>query len=158
MGTGKSVVAKEVASKLQAKYLDLDDLIATKEGRQIKDIFAKEGEPYFRQLEKNALKEVAFQEGLVVACGGGIVLDAENIEIMKKTGKIICLSARPEVILERTSRHTHRPLLNVDNPKEKIEALLKIRQPFYALSDETIDTSDLPLDEVVAKVLKTIKS
>lgn len=154
MATGKTAVGKELARKKKWQFLDLDELIELRQKRTISDIFAKEGEAYFRRIEKKILQEVSREKKFVIACGGGIVLDKDNIRIMKETGKMICLSATPEVILKRTQSYMHRPLLNVQNPKEKIEMLLKFRAPFYAQSDYTIDTSNISINEVVAKILK----
>jgi len=154
MGTGKSSVARELAKKKKWRFLDLDELIELRQKRIISDIFAQEGEPYFRKIEKQALKEAAKEEKFVVACGGGIVIKPENIKIMKETGIVVCLTATPEEILKRISTQTHRPLLNVANPKKQIEFLLKIRAPLYAQADKTIDTSKLSVKEVVEKILK----
>jgi shikimate kinase len=156
MGTGKTSVGREVARKKKRKFLDLDELIELREKRIILDIFAQEGQPYFRKIEKKALREVSGEDDFVVACGGGIVLDKDNIDIMKRTGIIICLSASPKAILERTSCQAQRPLLNVADPKEQIEFLLKFRAPYYALADKNIDTSKLSIKEVADRVLKLI--
>ncbi len=158
MGTGKTVAGKEVAGQLDRNFLDLDSLIEEAQNKKIARIFAEDGEPYFRKAEKQILKKVSAGINLVVACGGGIVLDKENIQIMKQTGIMICLTSRPEVILARTQRYKHRPLLNVDDPKKKIEELLEFRAPFYAQADYTIDTSDLPVSSVVNKVLEYVRA
>jgi shikimate kinase len=79
-------------------------------------------------------------------------MNEDNIKVMKNTGIVICLNAKPQVILKRISSSTHRPLLNVANPKEKIELLLKLRSPYYALADKSIDTSRLSVKEVVGKI------
>ena len=129
MGTGKSAVGKALAKKKEWCFVDLDELIELKERRLIREIFAKEGEPYFRKVEKSVLKEVAKEKNFVVACGGGIVTDKANIKTMKASGEIICLAATSAVILKRTSLYRHRPLLNVTNPKKPIELLLKLRAP-----------------------------
>ena len=153
MGTGKTAVGKQTAMQLNRKFLDLDAIIEARQNKKITQIFAQEGEAYFRSLEKQALGEVAAGKDLVVSCGGGIVIDQENIGVMKQTGVVICLSARPDVILSRTNSYSHRPLLNVDNPLKKIEELLKVRAPFYAKADYTIDSSDLKISEVVNRIL-----
>lgn len=158
MGTGKTAVGREVAKKLNQQFLDLDSLIEEKEKRQISQIFSQDGEAYFRNAEKQALKEISTRRNLVASCGGGIVLDKENIQIMKKTGVLICLSSRVEVILARTRGYRYRPLLNVDNPEKRIEELLKIRAPFYAQADYTIDTSNLAISSVVSKVLEYVRA
>ena len=93
MGTGKTAVGKELAKKKKLQFVDLDELIELREKRVISDIFAKNGEPYFRKAEKRVLKEVSKEKKFMVACGGGIVLDKGNIKIMKETGIIICLTA-----------------------------------------------------------------
>jgi len=154
MGTGKTAVGKELATKKKLQFVDLDELIELREKGVISDIFAKNGEPYFRKVEKRVLKEVSKEKKFVVACGGGIVLDKDNIKIMKETGIIICLAASPQVILERTNAYCHRPLLNISNPRKQIELLLKLRSPYYAQADKTIDTSKISVKEVVEKIAK----
>ncbi|MFH1441063.1 MAG: shikimate kinase [Candidatus Omnitrophota bacterium] len=157
MGTGKSSVGRLLSKRTGRKFVDLDDLIEIKENKKISDIFVKNLEGYFRKIEKQTLIEISEKQEVIVACGGGIVIDPENIKVMKKTGKIICLMAKPEVILKRTERYSHRPLLKVDDPKKQIELLLEKRAPFYAMADITIDTSELKMQEVVEEVLKFVK-
>ncbi len=154
MGTGKTCVGKALAKKKKWQFVDMDDLIELRQKRSIADIFAKEGEPYFRRVEKQILKEVAKEDKFIVACGGGIVIDKNNIKVMRETGKIICLTAAPEAILKRTAGYAHRPLLNVKDPKKQIEVLMKMRAPYYAQADRTIDTSKISVQEVVGKILK----
>lgn len=154
MGTGKTSVGKELAKKHKLCFVDLDELIELREKRIIADIFANEGEQYFRRLETRILKKVAKEKGLIVACGGGIVINPLNIKIMKESGIMVCLAANPEVILKRTSKETHRPLLNVKDPKKQIEHLLKLRAPYYAQADRIVDTSRLSIKEIVDKLSK----
>jgi len=154
MATGKTSVGRELARKKKWHFLDLDELIELREKRTISEIFAKEGEPYFRKVEKRILKEVAAESKFVIACGGGIVIDPENIKTMKESGIIICLTATPKVILKRASGFTHRPLLNVAEPEKQVELLLKLRAPYYAQADKTIDTSKKNVKEVVGIILK----
>ncbi len=156
MGTGKTTVGRQLAKVLKRQFVDLDDLIELREKKAIADIFAAEGEAYFRRLEAHTLKEVAKENDFIVACGGGIVINKDNIILMKETGKLLCLSATPEIILKRTQGFRHRPLLNVSNPKQKVELLFKLRAPFYALADKCIDTSKLSVKQVVEKVLKIV--
>ena len=157
MGTGKTSVGKILAQSLNMDFLDLDNVIEAKESAKITNIFAQKGEPYFRKVEKEVLKEAAQKENLIVACGGGIVIDEDNVNLMKKTGKIICLAAKAETILDRTKGYAHRPLLNVSDPKVKIEELLNLRAPFYAKADYMIDTSNLSIEEVVSKILEIVQ-
>ncbi len=156
MATGKSIVGKELAGKLKRQFADLDQLIELKEKRLIAEIFAKNGEPYFRKLEKETLCQASREDNFIYACGGGIVIDKDNIKIMKQTGTIICLTAKPEVILKRLGRTSHRPLLVVPDPKKQIRLLLKLRAPFYAQADKIIDTSRLSVAQVVNRILKIV--
>ncbi len=152
MATGKSSVGRIFADRYNLQFVDLDHLIELREKKRISDIFAKDGEPYFRKVEKEFLQEAAKKNRIVVACGGGIVIDPENIRIMKGSGIIICLTAKPEVILKRSSGSKQRPLLNVADPKKRIEALLEKRASYYALADKIIDTSRLSIKGVVDKI------
>ena len=158
MGTGKSSVGRQLAKEKDWNFVDLDELIELQQQRRIVDIFAKEGEPYFRKIEKKILKQVSTQKKFVVACGGGVVLDPGNIKIMKKTGILICLSATCEAILKRVSASTHRPILNVAKPRERIELLLKMRAPYYMQADKTIDTSRSSIKQVVDKLVKLLSN
>ena len=152
MGTGKTVLARRLSEKLGMEYVSTDSLIEEKERRSISDIFSKEGEDYFRAVEKDVVKEASRMNNAVIDAGGGVVLDSENTEVLKKKGIVVCLWSEPEVILERTKEYTHRPLLNVDNPLDKIRELVAFRKPFYERADYHIDTSKLQVEEVVNKI------
>ena len=156
MATGKTTLGKEIARRKKWHFLDLDEFIELREKRIISDIFAREGEAYFRRSEKKALKEVSREKKFVVACGGGIVVDKENIKIMQETGKVICLVASVKAILERTRGHSQRPLLKVDDPRQQIELLLKLRKPFYARIKKSVDTSRCTIKEAADRILKII--
>jgi len=157
MGTGKTVVGRELAKIKKWRFADLDELIELREGMTIPDIFSKKGEPYFRIIEKKVLKDISREEKFVVACGGGVVINKENIKTMKARGIMICLKANPSVILKRVSGLATRPLLNVVKPKERIGLMLKLRSPYYALADKSIDTSKLSVKEVAAEIIKLSK-
>jgi len=157
MGAGKTVSGKELSKRLGMLFIDSDDIIVEREKRSINDIFAKSGEPYFRKIEKEVIKELSGRDGLVIACGGGAVLDKENMENLRKNGVIIYLYAKPDVIYQRTRAYSHRPLLNVEDPKKEIEKILDARQQFYGQADFTIDTSELEIEDVVDKILELIK-
>jgi shikimate kinase len=156
MGTGKTSVGRQLAKNKGWNFIDLDELIELKQQRRIVDIFAQDGEPYFRKIEKKFLKQVSTQKKFVVACGGGIILDPDNIRLMKKTGISICLTATCEAILKRVSGSALRPNLNVAKPRERIELLLKMRAPYYLQADKTIDTSTLSVKQVAARISKII--
>lgn len=158
MGTGKTAVGKALAKREGLTFLDLDDLIVEKEGTQIVEIFEKMGEPYFRDLESEVLTETTDKEGLVVACGGGIVLNGRNISLMEAAGLVVCLDATAEVIYERTKEFAHRPLLNVKDPQAKIKELLDKRAPFYAKVKTHVATSDLSIEDVVNRIVAMVEN
>ena len=158
MGTGKTAVGRALAKKLKVQLVDIDDLIVKKENRSINDIFSQSKEPYFRKLEQETLREITLGNGQVVACGGGIVINPDNIAIMKKSGTMIGLTARPEIIYERVKRASHRPLLKVADPLEKIKELLALRKPYYEQAHVVIDTSALSVQEVMRHILDWVNS
>lgn len=152
MGTGKTAVAKALAKRFKMRYVSTDELIEKREKRSIADIFAEKGEAYFRQVESEIAGEVSFLSGTIIDAGGGIVIKEENLKNLKKNGTIICLTATVDVILERTKGKKHRPLLNTDDQKKKIEELFAERAPYYAKTDFTIDTSGLSVEDVAKKI------
>ncbi len=154
MGTGKSAVGKLLARSLSRPFLDLDRKIEKETGRSVQEIFAREGEAAFRRLEAKAVREAAALKSQVIATGGGVMSDEKNVQALKASGVLVCLTASPEVILERTSEAIiARPLLAGGNPRERIETLLKLRAPYYAQADLTIDTSNRPLQEIADEIL-----
>jgi len=157
MGTGKTVVAKRLAERLKREFLELDAVIEKKEGMSIKDIFEKKGEPYFRKLEKAVVKEAAQKQGLVISAGGGAIIDEENFKTLKPNSIIICLQALPDTIIQRTKGNVCRPLLNVPDPKKRIEELLAQRAPYYKKADHTVSTDNLTIDQVVAQISDIVK-
>jgi shikimate kinase len=158
MGTGKTSVARALSRKLGMKYVSTDEFIEKKEKTSIADIFSGKGENYFRKAEKDAVKGLSLMENVVIDAGGGAVTDPENVEHLKKKGIIVCLWAEPEVILDRTKKYTHRPLLNVGNPLEKIRELLMVRKPFYERADYHIHTSKMTPGQVVEEIERTVKN
>ena len=154
MGTGKSVVAKEVAKRLGLQYVSMDKMIEGREGRQIKEIFAQDGEDYFRKIEKEITKELSRKDDLVIDAGGGVVIDDENVRNLKSRGIMVSLSARADVILSRTDPGKDRPLLDTPDPKRRIEELLAARKGHYAKADFHIDTSDKKISDVIGEVIR----
>ncbi len=153
MGTGKTAVGKALASALGFKHIDTDLMIEAEAKKPIPEIFATEGEPAFRKYEAEAIRMITHLKRYVIATGGGAVMLDENIANMKRAGLVICLTATPEVIYERTRKDNYRPLLQIPDPIKKIKALLKIREPQYQKADYTIDTSNLSVDAVVETIL-----
>jgi len=158
MGTGKTTIACMLAEKFNAEFVDIDQLIEARQQMRIVDIFAEKGEVFFRKIEKEVVAEISLHQNKIISCGGGVVLDVDNIANLKQNGIVICLQANPEVIIERTKDYAHRPLLNVPKPEEKIRELLNIREIYYAKADYTVDTSSLSKMQVVDKIESWLKA
>jgi len=152
MGTGKSTIGKRIAARLSRKFIDTDTLVEHKSGKPIAALFLERGEPYFRTLEREAIDQACSEKGIVVATGGGALVNEENVRKLKASGTVICLTATPEIILSRVQGNTDRPLLQSDDPLEKIRMLLAARAGAYAKADLTIDTSCLNIEEIVEKI------
>ena len=150
--TGKSTVARQISVNLHIDFADTDELIESRTGKTIPELFATEGESVFRELESEVLREVSQWPNMVVATGGGIVLDPENREVMQRTGAVISLEAQPSTILARMqadeSDATERPLLASGDPLGRIAALKSSRQAAYVIADWTVNTDRLTMDEV----------
>jgi len=158
MGTGKTTIATALANKLKMRYVSTDDLIEKREKRTINEIFTKEGEDYFRDVESEVIREVTGMDALVVDTGGGVVLREENLANLKSNGIVICLTADENTIIARTNKYKHRPLLNVEDPKRKIRDLMAKRAGLYAKADHCIDTASLTSRQVVDKIVDIVNS
>lgn len=154
MGTGKSAVGKLLAKKLNKDFMELDEMIEIREKMSIKDIFEIKGEPYFRMVEKEVVKEASSRENIVISAGGGSIIDEENFKNLKNSGTIICLKASPETIIKRTKDLKTRPLLNILDPKKQIEELLKKREACYNKADFSINTDKLNIEQVVEEITR----
>ena len=156
MGSGKTVVARELARILGMKVIDVDTEIEKSLKMTINEIFKQFGEPRFRKIETEIIKRVSENNNVIISAGGGAVLKQENMDAMRKKGVIVCLTAAPETVLERTASTRDRPLLLVENPLERIKELLEFRKPFYEKADIMIDTeSKTPLqiaEEIVGRI------
>ena len=157
MGTGKTSVGKALAKKLGRPVIDIDRIIEEKEKRKISDIFEKDGEPRFREIEKEAIRAQAATEGAVITTGGGAVIDPENIKALRKNGTLVALLASPESIFERVRNAKHRPLLNGKDMLTEIKRLLAIREPYYRQSDLQFETDGRTSDEVADMILQALK-
>jgi len=153
MGTGKTSVGRQLADRLGLAFVDMDAVIEAHEGRPVPRIFAESGEPYFRALERDRVRELAARDGLAIATGGGVVLNPDNTRDFSLSGVLVCLTASPETILARVAAETHRPLLAGDDKGQKIRSLLKAREPFYGAIPSRVKTDGLTVDEVANAVL-----
>ena len=156
MGSGKSMIARELGKRLKAQVVATDDLVQAKEGQAIHEIFKSKGEAYFRNLESEIIKEVSLRRSIVIDCGGGAVLRKENLQHLKANGIVFYLQATPEVIYQRIKNEKHRPLLKVPDPLGCIKELYQQRLPLYNQADYVIDANDASIEGPVAEILKKI--
>lgn len=141
MGAGKSTVSGYLSEMLAMNRVEMDEIIAKKEGMSIPEIFEKNGEAYFRNCETNLLIQLQKQNQQVVSCGGGVVMRPENVEHMKKSGIIVLLTASPETIYDRVKDSDERPLLRGHMNIPYIKELMEARRPKYeAAADVVINT------------------
>lgn len=158
MGTGKSVVAKELARKLKMEFIDMDRIIEERQGTSIVDIFARYGERYFREQENKLVKELSKEENKVIATGGGTLLSSDNARMLGQTGEIVFLYADSQTIYNRVKRRNSRPLLKGENVLSKINHLLEERKKVYNNFTIKIDTTNLSIQEVTDRIIALLKS
>ena len=158
MGTGKSVVAKQLACKLKMEFIDMDRIIEERRGMSIADIFAGHGENYFREQENKLVKELSQKENKVIATGGGTLLSSYNAGMLGQTGEIVCLYADSQTIYNRVNKKNDRPLLKGENVLSEINRLLEERKKVYSNFTIKIDTTNLSVQEVVDKIIALLKS
>jgi shikimate kinase len=157
MGTGKTAVGKELAQLLDMKLIDVDTEIEKAEKTTINEIFRQSGEQRFRDKETDMIKAVSRNKNVIISTGGGAVLKKENMDILRENGVIICLTATPETILQRTGANSNRPLLQVENPFKKIKELLDFRKPYYEKADILIDTDDKNPLQIAREIIDKLK-
>ncbi len=153
MGVGKSCVGREVARRLGRPFVDMDVEIARRAGKSISDIFAQDGEPVFRAMESRLCRELSRQRGLVIATGGGALVDDDNRRVMMASGPVFCLNCEVDEILRRLSASRDRPLLDVVDRRRQIEQLLERRRAAYAAIPRQIDTTFMSVAQVAERVI-----
>lgn len=161
MGCGKSTTGRALAKQLGYGFVDTDDLITQLTGQAITDIFAESGEDHFRQVESKVLSEVAAHTNLVVATGGGIVLDKKNWSFLQH-GLVIWLDVEAKQLWQRLQADQSRPLLQKPNPQQVLEELLTQRRPLYRQSDVHIllkpdQSVESVCESVVQKITKVLR-
>jgi len=159
--TGKTVVGRALAARLGMEFVDADDYLVEKAGKTIKEIFAEDGEPAFRDLEEECMGELAGRDGLVVAAGGGAVMRQANVDYMKGSGKVVLLEADADTIYSRITTDpktgAQRPDLTDKDQYDEIVHLLEHRKPFYdAAADLTLNSAELSPQELVARIVGEI--
>ena len=158
MGAGKTSVGKMLAKKLQLRFCDLDATIEKELGMKMPEIFSTHGEGFFRDAESEALRSVAERERQAIATGGGVVLREENWEVMQREGVTIYLKAPAVVLYNRVKHNTSRPLLQVENPFDKIQELLSKRIPLYEKADLIVDTENLSPQKVAQEIIEKLSA
>jgi len=154
MGAGKSAVGRQLARLLHLEFVDSDDEIELRTGVDIPFIFEKEGETGFRKRETAVIDDLSRQEGIVLATGGGAIIDAQNRNHLGARGFVIYLHTSVDQQLTRTRKGRGRPLLQDDNPRAVLETLMAIREPLYReIADMTVDTDSRKVRDVVNEIL-----
>src|SRR6266446_3679348 len=152
-GTGKSSVGRLSADALHFTFLDTDSVIEARAGKAIREIFAQEGEPVFRDWERRIVDELVRRTKTVISTGGGLPTVEGNLPSLKTHALVVCLWASPEKILERVKGQSNRPLLNQPDPSAEITRLLALRGPFYRQADVLVNTEMRSLREVAMQVI-----
>jgi len=155
MGSGKSAVGRQLARRLRLTFIDADAEIEGRTGVDIAYIFEREGEEGFRAREKDVLDELSRRSGVVIATGGGAILDAETRAWLRERGRVVYLRASIEQQLARTRHGTHRPLLNNADPRGTLERLMAVRAPLYEeIAEIVANTDGRKVNTVVEDVLR----
>jgi shikimate kinase len=157
MGTGKSTVGRQAARQLGFEFLDSDHEIERLQGKPVSQIFAEQGEPSFRAMERAFIEQGHPRQRCVVSCGGGLVVPPGMLELLRSRGVIICLHAPIETILQRIMQATHRPLLEVENREQRLRELFAQRESLYRQTGTMVLTDKRPLREIVAHVLRVYR-
>lgn len=160
MGSGKTTVGIRLSWKLKMSVEDTDKMIERRAGKSISDIFATEGENAFRQMETNLLKEISEKNySRILSVGGGTPVNPVNRPLLKKCGTVVYLRLKPETVYKRLKDDTQRPLLQCDDPLERIRTLLATRESAYTeCADIIIDVDDITIDQVVDEILKEMNA
>lgn len=159
MGSGKTSVGIRLSYRLKWTMIDTDKWIEQKQKMTVTDIFATKGEKAFREMETDCLKELLHtSHRQIISVGGGLPMKKDNPPLLKSLGRVFYLKATPETIYERVKSDTSRPLLQVENPKERIRALLQQRSPVYeACADAVIEVSDKSFEEIIEQIEEELK-
>ncbi|HYE36272.1 shikimate kinase AroK [Methylocaldum sp.] len=155
MGAGKTTIGRLLAKALDVRFVDSDREIEQRTGVSIPMIFEYEGEEGFRRREAEVLADLSCKKGIVLATGGGSILLPENRKVLHERGFVVYLQCSVEKQLERTHKDSNRPLLNTQNPRQRLQELLRVREPLYrSLADFLVDTGEHSSRSAVRQILK----
>lgn len=157
MGTGKSTVGRQLAKQMNFQFVDSDQEIERVQGKPVSAIFAEQGEAAFRTMEREFVERGHPAHGCVVACGGGLVVPPGMLELLRHRGVVICLHAPIETIIERIMHTTHRPLLQAEDPAQRLRDLYAQREALYRRTGTMVLTDRRPLREIAAHVLRVYR-
>ena len=161
-GSGKSAVGRRLADRLKINFVDTDDLIEERQGIPITDIVKSRGWGHFRKLENNVIEEISKRDHLIIAPGGGAILDTDNVKALRKNGFILWLKADKQTLFKRINQdqgtNARRPTLTGKGTLEEVKEVLSLREPIYErISEIQIDTSTLDVEAVVERILAIMK-
>lgn len=158
MGCGKSTVGIRLSYRIRRVVEDTDKRIEREQKKSISEIFAEQGEAYFRDLETDLLKRLGEEKGFkIISTGGGLPLREENRELLHKLGKVIYLRIKPETVYNRLKNDKTRPLLQGDNPLEKIENLMGQRSSIYeSAADVIVDVDDKTMEQILGEIVEVL--
>lgn len=159
MGSGKTSVGIRLSYYLKQTMIDTDKWIEQRQKMSVSDIFAVKGEEAFRAMETDCLRElIRTADRQIISVGGGLPMREENHGLLKELGMVFYLKVTPEVVYRRVKSDTTRPLLQVENPMERIRELLGSRAPVYeACADVVVDVSDKTFEEIIKEIARAIK-
>lgn len=157
MGAGKSTIGRRLAKEIGWRFVDSDEEIEAAAGCSIADIFSMHGEAIFRDLEKRVIQRLLGEASLVLATGGGAWMQEPVREMIKQKATSVWLRAELNVLTDRVSKRTHRPLLETGDKRSILDRLMQERYPVYALADLVVDSSDGPHDRVVERVIAALE-
>lgn len=159
MGAGKTTIGRHLARRLGWQFVDSDHEIEHRTGATIPLIFEIEGEAGFRKREKAVIEELTQRHGLVLATGGGVVLDPDNRRHLAARGVVVYLHASLDLLFERTSRDRNRPLLQTADPRGRLQAIMEQRDPLYReVADIVIDTGQHGARDIVRDLVRRLTS
>lgn len=156
MGAGKTTVGRRLAQKLGRRFVDSDDEIEKAANMSIEEIFAAHGEGEFRSGEARVIARILREHDIVLATGGGAFVNAETRELVKSSAISIWLKADFEVLFQRVSRRSNRPLLKTADPRQSLKTLIEARYPIYAEADITVVSREVPQDVVATDVVSSV--